>query len=483
MRIEFGEWLPDLRDALNPGATEAKNCIPLVDSYTCLKDLQSFTNALTAPCVGSGWFTDSGDNVYNFAGDSDDLYRLLNNNTWDEISKTTGAYNTATNWELAKFGDRVIAVNVNDAPQYYDMGTSSIFADLPGAPPQAARIAVVRDFVVLGDLSNAPNTIQWSGFNNSELWTASRATQSDSQELFGNAGKVQRIVPGEYGVVFQEHSLRTMTYVGPPTVFRIDEVERGSGTPSPNSVVWFKNLVFYYGWDGFYVFDGQKSIPISDNKNADWIEENLDPAAVENMRGVYDRQNGLVFWAFSSSGTTVNNRIAIYNIKANRWAYGEVNTQHIAEFATSGYNLDTLTSSLGLADIDTASFRMDSSIYKGGALNIIAFDSSNQGASFDGAALTATLTTKEIGEHDKRLFTRGVRPLVEGAGATASVRIGTREKTNGNVTYTMSQAVNDSGIADVRKASKYNRYEVSISGGFDHAYGVDVEGRLQSGRR
>lgn len=481
MKIEFGEWLPDLRDGDNPGSTEANNCIALVDGYSQLKSLQTFTDALTGACLGSVWFADDNQNIYNFAGDADDLYQLSASLTWSNVSKSLNAYSATSHWEFQRFGERVIAVNDADTPQYFDMGVSSAFADLPNAPT-ASRIAVVRDFVVMGDLASNPNTIQWSGFNNSELWTPSQATQSDSQDLKGNGGRVQKIVPGEYGVIFQEHSISRMDYVGPPVIFQIDEIEVGAGTPSPDSVVWFKNLVFYYGYDGFYVFDGVQSRSISDNRVSDWMEDNLDPSAASNMQGVFDRQNGLVMWAFSSSGS-VNNKLIIYNVKADRWSHADVTTQHIAEYASGGYDLDTLTSSLGLADIDTASFRVDSSVYKGGALNVVAFDSTNKAATFDGAALAATITTKEIGMSGKRMNTRGVRPLVEGSSSASTVRIGSRSKPEGNVSYSLGKTTNDYGIADIRKNERFQRFEVSITGGFDHAYGVDVEARVHSGRR
>ena len=33
MQLPFGEWLPDLPDHINPGATQARNVFPAVNSY------------------------------------------------------------------------------------------------------------------------------------------------------------------------------------------------------------------------------------------------------------------------------------------------------------------------------------------------------------------------------------------------------------------------------------------------------------------
>lgn len=473
MNLAFDEWLPDLSDAI--GAREAKNVIAMSDSYGELKSLSTFSNALTSACLGAFWLQGSDNVIYNFAGDSDDLYELTGGSTWTNVSKSSGAY-SAVNWEFAKFGDRVIAASLFDPIQYFDVGTSSNFADLAGSPPQASRIAIVRDFVVLGDISGAPNQVRWSGFNASESWTrAPLTTQADSQDLYGRGGKVQKIVDGEYGIIFQEHSIRKMSYVGPPLIFQIDEIEKGRGTPAPNSVCWTGNTIYYYGHDGFYVFDGFQSTPIGTERVDRWFKRNADVSKLGQMRGVIDRRNRLVMWAFTTSASSINNRLIIFNWGANKWSYAEVDTEVLAEYVSPGYNLDELTSVIGLADIDSESISVDSDTYKGGALNIQAFNSSNQAATFTGTGLDACVTTQEISDESHRILeTTSVRPDIEGSGAV-TVQVGTRDKTSDSVAYSTAASLNDIGAADVRVGARYQRYQVNITGGFDHAKGVKIE--------
>ena len=48
MQLPFGEWLPDLPDHVNPGATQAKNVFPAVNSYRPFKGISvTSSNALT----------------------------------------------------------------------------------------------------------------------------------------------------------------------------------------------------------------------------------------------------------------------------------------------------------------------------------------------------------------------------------------------------------------------------------------------------
>lgn len=485
--VPFGEWLPDLPATANPGALIAKNVIPQMHSYRDMKSLASFSNALTSVCLGSFWAQNSSNTVFNFAGDATKLYRLDSGDTWTDVTRTVGGAYSADNWEFTKFGDRVIAVNKTDSPQYYDMGTSSAFADLPGSPPSAKTIATVRDFIMLGDIpSLGPNFIKWSGYNASELWTPSIRTQSDEQELFGRAGRVQRIVPGEYAVIFCEHSVFRADYAGPPVIFQIDELERKRGTPSPNSVAWSGGLVFYFGWDGFYVFDGVRSRPISHNRVSQWFAANASSAVYDDMRSAVDRLNQLVLWAFkSSSSAAINDRLIIYNWGADKWSYAEVDTEVIDEYVSSGYDLDTIGTIL-TAGIDIDSINVDSTQYQGGALNLMAFNSSHQGATFSGAALTAVLDTKEISApQHRRLVTNGLRPMVEGApGTTITASVGTRNTQRENTSFSIAKATNGiNGEVSLRANSRYQRFRLNISGGFDHANGVKPNSRLSGGRR
>ena len=492
--IEFGEWLPDLPQYSNPGALIALNVIPQLQSYRALNDLSSFTNAIANVCLGTFWAQDDMNVVYNFCGDIDDLYELQGGNTWVAVSGPSAPY-SVTNWEFTKFGNRVIAAGFETDMQFWDLGVSAAFADLAGTPPRGKRIATVRDFVMIGDTdvngggggSNVgPNFVQWSGYNNSELWTPSLATQSDFQELFGRGGRVQRIVPGEYAIIFLEQSIFRADYVGPPVVFQFDEVERKKGTPAPNSVVWSGGLTYYYGWDGFYVFDGQRSQEISANRVSNWFAQNAATDALDSMRGAVDRRNRLVIWAFrTSSSEPINNRLIIYNWAADKWSYAEVDTQIIDEYVSPGFSLDALDGPLPLG-IDLESIPVDSDQFRGGNLAVQAFDSLNQSATFDGAPLAATIDTKEIsGPDNTRMFCNSVRPLVEASGAsTITVSVGTRNRLQDNVNFSLPKALNQiNGEASLRVNSRYQRYRINVADGFSHGNGVKAQVRLNGGRR
>lgn len=472
--VPFGEWLPDRPDLAN-SATDILNAIPQANSYRQMNSLQSVSSALDSRALRAFVVKDSSQVVNNFAGDAGKLYKL-SGITYSDVSKA-GGY-TATNWEFAKFGDRVIAVAPNTAPQYYDMGTSSLFADLPGSPPQSEHMAVIRDFIVFGNVIDSgtgyPQRVQWSGFNNSEIWGVDAGAQADFQDLFGNGGRIQRIVPGEYGVIFQESAIWRMDYAGPPTVFRFDEVERGRGTLAPNSVTWLGTNVFYWGNDGFYVFDGQMSQPIGSEKVDRYVVNNFDTSQAEKFYGGIDRRNNLVLWVYPTVGGALE--MIIYNWMTQKWSRSDLQVELFTEYADAGYTLDELDT-LFPNGIDLQSINVDSPLYRGGAIDIGAFNSSHQLANFTGAALDATLTTGEIvGPNGRRRYIQAARPLVEGMG-TYQVALGQRATETASTAFGTAQSVNSLGECQFHNDVRFHRFKATLSGGFEHAMGVEVFGQ------
>jgi hypothetical protein len=167
MLLPFPPYQPDVADYQGNSTTVATNVVPRADGYGPFKDQVVYTQALPSACRGYFYARKSDGSIKIFAGTSTKLY-LLNNTdfSWGDVSAGGGSYSalsSTAHWQFAQFGNFVIAVQANAAPQVYDLSSSSAFAALSGSPPQAAYISIVGRFVVLtGHLSN-PYRIQWSG--------------------------------------------------------------------------------------------------------------------------------------------------------------------------------------------------------------------------------------------------------------------------------------------------------------------------------
>lgn len=490
--LQFGEYLPDLPTFKNPGVTTATNVVPSGNSYKSMKSPSVYSTALSNPNLGAYSTRDKDSNVYTYAGDSSALYEL-SEATYSDVSKS-GGYTTANDgwWQFATFGEKVIATNFGDDPQIITMGGAN-FENLAGTPPKARSIAIVRNFVVLGNTNDTtdgsvPNRVRWSGIDDETAWTVSSVTQSDFQDLQGDGGWVMQIVGGEYGIVFQERSIWRMSYVGSPIVFQFDEVEKGRGTPAPNSVVKIGSWIAYLGRDGFYIFDGQRSTPIGSNKVDDVFWSDFDSNYFQRVIAVADPEAQLIYWGYPSTTSSSGriNKILVYNYATNsnmRWSLiDSVDLQSIFQSQAEGYTLeqlDTVSSSL-----DALEFSLDSRVWTGNSTLLSGFDSDNKQVNFDGAAMDATIETQEEQiSSGKRSSVTLVRPIVDGSSATVTIQIGERNLLTDSVTWQSEISTNSTGDCPVRSNARYHRARVKITGGFDHAQGVDVVRFRMAGNR
>jgi hypothetical protein len=472
--IPVGEWLPDQPALSNPGATEAKNVIPWKGSYKSFPSFTTYSNALTARSQGAVFAKDSAGTIYNYAGDATKLYEL-SGISYSDVSRSSGVYATPADgdWEFAQWGNTLITVNGVDNPQVISLGEVS-FSALAGSPPVGRHIGVIRDFVVMGNISGFPNRVQWSAIGDSQSWAVSASTLADFQDLQGEGGEVTKVVGGEFGIVFRETEIWRMTFTGSREIFQFDQIEKKRGAFAPQSVITYGSVSFYLADDGFYVTSGSgPSLPIGDGKVDRHVINNLDQSVYYRISSAIDPTNKLVMWAIPFAGHTNGNpnRIFVYNWTEKKWAYAEVELEVFARYAAQGYTLeqlDTVSSS-----IDALSPSMDSRVWTGGLISLAAFNTSHRIGTFTGTALDATVETGETQHYPGyRSIITEVRPLVSGNSATISV--GSRDLQSATHSFGAAVSQNASGTCPVRSNARYHRYRISTTGSFDFIQGVQA---------
>lgn len=484
--IPFGEWLPDLPALENKGATIAKNVIPDEKSYRPWPKLAGYSGSLANQVKGAMLARDNAGNYYNFAGDTTRLYSL-NSLTWNNVTRVSGDYSIAADdyWEFVQFGNTVIAVDGANAdlPQAISLGAAN-FADLAGDPPRARHIAAIRDFVVMGNISasaTSPQMVRWCAINNSTAWTPSAATLADFQDLPGDGGWIQKVVGGEYGVIFQERAIYRMDWAGSPTIFQFNKVHTNIGTLAPQSVVSYRNFVFFIAEDGFYMFDGSNVRPIGQNKVDRTFFADLDTAYIYRIHAAIDPVRKIVCWAYpgpGNAGGTCNNMM-IYSWGSDRWSRIEgVDVELLYRNATSAITLDNLDSLF--PNIDLMQVSLDSNQWAGGNYQFGAFNSNHSLSIFNGSSMAATV---ETGEHhlnrknDGLSYITEVRPITTGASIDVALSVATRFQHTEDPTYTPAVAPGLTGFSSFRATGRYHRFRLQTnSGTFTHLQGVDVLG-------
>ena len=139
-----------------------------------------------------------------------------------------------------------------------------------------------------------------------------------------------------------------------------------------------------------------------------------------------------------------------YNYKTNQWT-------RIPAYDTYGmFSVDENTHDIGLI------------IYSSGSVDLQIQD-------HDAIAQDATLSTGATDPNKGgRVVITGVRPLINGG--TPTVQVGTQVSVTDSTNWTDATSVNSrTGMANFRAEGRYVRISVSVSGGFNHIMGADVE--------
>lgn len=469
--LPFPEYRPDIAPINGDFCDTADGVIPSLQSYRPLASMVNYSNALTARCQGAVAVTDNGGNSLNFAGDATKFYKMVSG-SWNDVTGSAIATPVDQQINFAKFGNLVVAVNGFNAPQKFDITSSLTFSNLGGTPPVAKYSAVVRDFLVLGNIGSTPDTIHWSGFNNAEQWSIG-ANQSDTQQ-FPDGGWVQGVVGGEVMYVFQERSIRRGTYVGGDLIFQFDEIAQNRGLVAPGSLAKVGASIYFLDYDGFYVLSGDQVRPLGKERVDKTFLADVNQSYLYRIQRAIDPINSLILWAYPSRESPDGSldKVLIYNWAIDRFSTATFSSEFIYSAIQEGYTLEQLDP---FGTIDTLPFSLDSRVWTGGSVSLGVFDASHKLSFLTGPNLAATLSTSERQlSRGRRAFINGARPVVDASAATVS--IGTRERFADDIVYTSESAMGDDGSCSTLASGRYTKARLSIPQGtqWSHASGIDL---------
>jgi hypothetical protein len=487
--LPFPEYRPDIADYRSTTTKTASNVVARGDGYGPFKDHVALTSALPAACRGFFYARKTDGSVAIFAGTSTKLYLLDNTDfTWDDVSQGAGSYSALANnahWQFAQFGNYVIAVQANVAPQVYEIGTSSAFADLSGSPPQAAYISIVGRFVVLSGLLNNAYRIQWSGLNAVTTWTS--GTNSSDYQDFPDGGIVRGVAGGEFGVVFQETAMRRMTYVpGSPVIFNIERITEDKGLLAPYSLIRAGDRIFFLASQGF---QGMVSTGVPEPIGKERVDrtffDDYDSGNLQLIIGAADPQESRVYWAYKSADSGVAglyDKIISFDYALNRWG-GVISSsgEYISSLARPGTTLEGLDSISG--SLDALPYDSLDDISSAALSKVSAFDEEHKLGFFTGDNLEATIDTSEQTLDDnRRVRVRGFRPITDAG--TCYGAIMTRETVQATATSSTEQVVDSRGVCPANVSTRLARARLRIPSAqtWTYALGVEPEFRREGKR-
>jgi hypothetical protein len=484
--VVFGEWLPDQPTLSNPGAIEALNVMPADGSYVPFPQFEFRNNRVALGDTVNGAVAVIGaDNVVQtYAATSNNGVYTDATGAWINTLAITTSDNFS--WQFIRVNDQMVAIHPEEWPTRSTVDTADMFQYLTGASntaPKAACGAQVVDFLMLGDLyvdpddggGRFPSRIRWGGFNNIDApWISDPATQADFNDMPPEGGSITAIVGRDIATIFQARMISQARYVGLPDVFEISHVETKRGAISRDAVIDLGVFKFFIAEDGFYVWNGTNATPIGDGKVNKYFFGKLDWSMRNRISGAVDFINGCVMWAFPTDASGTLSEIIIYSYRDNKWAHSIQTLDVLFNSAKSNISLEDLTDPL-----ESYTYSFDDPILRqGGRSELAAFNSTHSLGSFTGLPMAAIIDTGEFsGPNSRRVFTNGVRPIVDLATPEATIEVAMRDQMIGQpVIFEGPVAQEIDGICPILADARYMRFRLNlpIGASWKHAVGVEV---------
>jgi len=482
--LSFSEYRPDVSDYNGQTTRNVLNVVPRGDGYGPFGAFSAYSGALPAACRGSFYARNADGTVTVFAGTSTKLYKL-NNTTlaWGDVSKGSSTYSALSataNWQFAQFNNYVFATQANDKLQIFDLTLSTEFADRADSNCiNAAYITVVNRFLVLsGGLTTNAYRLQWSGLNDVSSSSAftSGVNSSDFQDL-ADGGIVRGVSGGEFGVIFQDTSIRRMIYApGSPVIFTIDRIAIDDGMYAPYSLVRAGDRIFWCSPQGFKTLvPGGAPTPIGKEKVDRTFFADVDTANLQLFIGAQDPVASRVFFAYkSTSGASgLFDKILCYDWVLDKWTPISASGEYIGSVASPGITLENVDTVYG-SNLDAlAAPPSFDSIPTSGSPALTAFNSAHKLGFFSGANLEGTMETPEQSGDGTRFFVRALRVVSDASAINVSVS--QRENPYAAQTYSAETVTDATGQAPSRVSTRYARGKIRITAGSTWTFAAGVE--------
>lgn len=249
---------------------------------------------------------------------------------------------------------------------------------------------------------------------------------------------------GEQFIAYKEGAYYSLSYIGPPSIFRVQKISEAQGMLTHSCVAEFPGGHCVLGQGDMYIHSGGPPTSILDGRMRRWLVNNIDVTNYERCWVAANPVASEVWAGLVTPGDTAATVALIWNYAANTVTVRDLpsatyaNTGIVDYSATDAWAGDTQewnddTAAWNSADYATTASRLviasaaNTEIYLEGV-----------GEAFDGAAPTCQLVREKLsfGNPASVKLVRGVRPLIDAAaGTTVNVYVGASMDQQGDTTW------------------------------------------------
>ena len=462
-----------------------------------------YTTPTESPTHIQSWQVSGGSSLVY--GSLTKLYKF-DGSSHTNVSKTSDTFNYSTSerWQSVQAGQAVIMNNGSDAPQFL-LPAGSRFADLTAWPSgmTTSCIKPYNSFLVCAgyeDGSGAyPYTVRWSDeFDPTTVpsdWNIASTTNLAGENFLSghNGVLVDQKTLGGSNMIYAEHGVFAMDYIGAPLVFSFREVFNDDGIINRGAVASFFNRHLVVGHNDIYIHDGNSKQSVADKRvRREFYSLVADERSVYCVEVPQRSEIWICFADNDASDSETANRALVYNWAQEAWTF-----QDIPE--TRAMSISDTISSVGAWDNQTVTWNQSSDYWStlgattdSSTLKLFAAGTTDtkiyqmlDGYSSDGTACDSFLeiTKMDLDELTGQATNTIKRinqmfPQISGDG-TVNIQLGYSNAPQEGVTWmpAVPYNVGTDHKVDIRSSGRYLAMRIESSGATDWwiLNGLDIE--------
>ena len=180
--------------------------------------------------------------------------------------------------------------------------------------------------------------VRWSDQNNPFDWGPSATNTSGGQVLRSGSRILGGLSTKDEVVIFTDHSVYSMRFIGPPDVFSFNLITEGVEIVDARTAVNASNAVFFMGNDGFYVYTG--SVQPLPCPVANYVFDDFNAEQKQKCFGAVNSAFSEVIWFYPSSDSFEADSYVTFNYDEKVWSYGKMDMSALSQSAGSTTSLN-----------------------------------------------------------------------------------------------------------------------------------------------
>jgi hypothetical protein len=250
---------------------------------------------------------------------------------WGEAAAATDVTLEPGLWSLDNFGQVLVATIMNGKTFTWNAGASTPLETRASTAtsgfattnnPTATRVSLIspttRHLLHFGTETTISDTttqddmfIRFSDQEDINTFTPSAINTAGTLRLQDGTKIIGALKAKEVILVWTDNALYTMTFIGAPFTFRLDQVGTNCGLIGQNAVVEIDGSAFWLSSKGFFLYDGTvKSIPCSVE---DFVYDNFDTTKGQQVAAGLNNLFTEITWYYPSSGSEYNDKYVVFN--------------------------------------------------------------------------------------------------------------------------------------------------------------------------